>query len=62
MGFGYDIFKKLDDGTPYWLAQAGTLSEAKEKLEVFFRDKPAEYFVRDASTGKVVSRRELDSD
>lgn len=57
MGLGYDIFKQLDDGNPYWLAQADTLAEAREKLEALFRDKPADYFVRDASTGEVVSRR-----
>ena len=62
MGLGYDIFRKLDDGTPYWLTQAGTLEEATEKLDAFFRDKPAAYFVWDASTGEVVSRRAPSSD
>jgi hypothetical protein len=54
MGLGYDIFKKLDDGSPLWIMQVGVLDDAKKKLEALVSAKPAEYFIRDASTGEVV--------
>jgi hypothetical protein len=55
MGLGYDIFKKLDDGSPLWVMQAATLDEAKRHLESLARTGPGQFFVRDASTGEVLS-------
>ena len=55
MSLGYDIFKKLDDGSPLWVMQAATLDEAKRHLESLARTGPGQFFVRDASTGKVLA-------
>jgi hypothetical protein len=54
MSLGYDIFKKLEDGSPFWITQVATLAEAKEKLAALVRHAPVEYFIRDATTGKIV--------
>ncbi len=53
MGLGYDIFKKLHDGSPLWVTQAATLEEAKRHLETLAGSARAEYFIRDATTGEV---------
>jgi hypothetical protein len=37
MSLGYDIFKKLEDGSPFWVTQVTTLTEAKEKLAALVR-------------------------
>jgi hypothetical protein len=54
MNQGYDIFRKLDDGSPLWIADLASLSEAKEKIKLLVSQSAAAYFIRDASTGKVV--------
>ena len=54
MTLGYDIFRKLDDGSPLWIADVASLNEAKEKIELLFSQSSAAYFIRDASTGNVV--------
>jgi hypothetical protein len=54
MGLGYDIFRKLDDGNPLWIAEAPSLSEAKKQIELLLSQSSAAYFVRDASSGEVV--------
>jgi hypothetical protein len=56
MGLGYDIFRELSDGDPLWIAQAATLKEAQDKLDVLARTVPANYFVRDATTARIVAR------
>lgn len=56
MALGYDIFKKLGDGSPLWIGQIATFDEAKTKVEALVRTTPAEYFIREASTGQVVFR------
>lgn len=56
MELGYDIFRKLDDGSPIWACDAPTLDAAKKKVETLIREKPADYFIRDASSGEVVAR------
>jgi hypothetical protein len=56
MNLGYDIFKKLDDGSPLWIMQIATLEEAKQQLEVLVAASPAEHFIRDASNGEIVAR------
>jgi hypothetical protein len=55
MALGYDIFKKLDDGSPLWIGQIATLDDAKKKLQALVRATPAEYFIRDAATGEVIA-------
>jgi hypothetical protein len=52
MGFGFDIFRRLEDGSPLWVAQADTLNDALRQLDAIRRIHPGSYFVRDASTGK----------
>jgi hypothetical protein len=56
MGLGYDIFRELSDGNPLWIAQAATLKDAQEKLNTLARTVPANYFIRDASSAKIVAR------
>jgi hypothetical protein len=56
MSLGYDIFRESGDGSPLWVAQAATLTEAKEKLEMLARSVPAQYFIRDAASAKIVAR------
>jgi hypothetical protein len=55
MGLGFDIFRRLDDGHPLWIAQADNLEDARRKLEAIRRINPGNYFVHDASTGRPVS-------
>jgi hypothetical protein len=56
MSLGYDIFRELSDGNPLWIAQAATLEEAQDKLETLARAVPAKYFIREASTAKIIAR------
>jgi hypothetical protein len=56
MNLGYDIFRKLDDGTPLWIKQVATLDDGKRSLDALVSASPAEYFIRDASTGEIVFR------
>ena len=51
---GYDIFKKLKDGTPLWVTHTETLAEAEKTMEALRRAVPAEYFARDARTGSIL--------
>jgi hypothetical protein len=54
---GYDIFRKMEDGSAIWLGVAPTLEEAKRKLDVLRAAKAGAYFVRDAATGEIVNRQ-----
>jgi len=56
MTLGYDIFRESSDGSPLWVAQAATLNEAKDKLEMLAGSVPAQYFIRDAASTKIVGR------
>jgi hypothetical protein len=56
MGLGYDIFQELSDGNPLWIAQAATLKEAENKLDTLARTLPAKYFIRDATSARIVAR------
>lgn len=51
MKLGYDIFRKLDDGSPLWVAHIASLEEAQKKLEALQKTSPGHYFVRDAESG-----------
>jgi hypothetical protein len=54
MSLGYDVFRKLDDGHPLWIAEFSSIEEAKANLQLLASKARAEYFIRDASTGAVV--------
>jgi hypothetical protein len=54
MSFGFDIFRRLDDGSPLWVAQADNLDDARRQLDVIRKINPGKYFVRDAATGHPV--------
>jgi hypothetical protein len=56
MDLGFDIFRTQEDGTPLWIKQVATLDDGKKHLETLIRASPAEYFIRDASTGQIVFR------
>jgi hypothetical protein len=56
MNLGFDIFRTLDDGTPLWIKQVATLEEGRKSLDALISTAPAEYFIRDASTGEIVLR------
>ena len=56
MNIGFDIFRKLGDGSPLWVTHAPTLKEAKDKLDTLTRTLPAEYFIRDATNAEIVTR------
>ncbi len=56
MNFGFDIFRTLDDGTPLWIRQVASLEDGRKCLDELISSAPAEYFVRDASTGEIVLR------
>ena len=58
MGFGYDIFKKLHDGSPIWVMQASTVEDARNHLEALISVEHAEYFIRNAATGAVLTPNE----
>ena len=55
MKLGYDIFQKLDDGSPLWIANVQTRAQALQQVTVLRRSAAARYCVRDAETGAVIS-------
>ncbi|MGB8541652.1 MAG: hypothetical protein WCD49_08450 [Candidatus Acidiferrales bacterium] len=56
MILGFDVFRKLDDGHPLWIAEFASLEEAKTNLHILASKVRAEYFIRDATTGMIVFR------
>lgn len=54
MNVGFDIFKKLADGSPLWVGKADTLNHARQSLEALSRSSPGQYFIRDAASGLVI--------
>jgi hypothetical protein len=51
---GFDIFRKMEDGHPLWIAEVAVLKEAKTQLYALASKAPGEYFIRDASNGKII--------
>jgi hypothetical protein len=49
MKLGFDIFRRLDDGSPLRLAQVHSLAEARAKVEALRKRSPGQYFVRDGN-------------
>jgi hypothetical protein len=58
MKLGYDIFRQLDDGSPIWIANMQTRTQAQQKVATLRPTVPARYFVRDADTGAVITDSE----
>ena len=54
MKLGFDIFRRLDDGSPQWVAQANSIAEAHARLTALRQFSPGHYFVRDAETGQSI--------
>lgn len=55
MGLGYDVFRKLEDGSAIWVGATATLDQAKKLLAELGSSAAAHYFVRDATTGRIVA-------
>jgi hypothetical protein len=51
---GFDIFRKMEDGHPLWIAEVAVLEKAKAHLHALASKAPGEYFIRDASNGQIV--------
>jgi hypothetical protein len=51
---GFDLFKRLPDGSPLWVGQAGTLDQAKKELDAINPSGSDQYFIREAATGQIV--------
>jgi len=58
MKLGFDIFRRLDDGSPLWVAQANSIAEARTRLAALRQDCPGRYFVRDAEPANPLRLRE----
>jgi hypothetical protein len=58
MKLGYDIFRLLDDGSPIWIAHVQTRAQAEQKVVSLRRSIPAQYFLRDAETGAMITTTE----
>jgi hypothetical protein len=51
---GFDIFRRLEDGSPLWVAQASSIAEARSRLQALQQGAPDNYFIRDAETGQSI--------
>lgn len=61
MKLGFEIFRRLDDGSPIWVANVQTRAQAEREVASLLRSAPARYFVRDAETGEVITDAGLGS-
>jgi hypothetical protein len=50
----YGLFKRLPDGSPYWVGAAHNLEEAKKKIQDLSKA-GGEYFVHDLKSGETVA-------
>lgn len=50
----YAVFRRLPDGSPYWVGAANSLDEAKKKIEDLSKA-GGEYFVHDLRSGETVA-------
>lgn len=55
MGPDYDIFRQLESGEFVWMGCAENLDDAKRQIVALISAKPGRYFVRCATTGKIVA-------
>jgi hypothetical protein len=58
MTLGYDIFRRLEDGSPIWIANVQTRKQAEQRVALLRRSDPSRYFLRNAETGAVISDSE----
>jgi hypothetical protein len=50
----YDIFKRRDDGYPFWITAVETLKEARERTTSFALVAPGEYFIYSQGEGIIL--------
>jgi hypothetical protein len=50
----YDIFKRREDGYPYWITAVGTLQEARERTTCYALIVAGEYFVYSQGEGIIL--------
>jgi hypothetical protein len=50
----YDIFKRRDDGYPFWITAVGTLKEARERTTSYALVVPGEYFIYSQGEGIIL--------
>jgi len=50
----YDIFKRPDDGYPFWITAVKTLQEARERTTRFALVVPGDYFIYSQGEGIVL--------
>jgi hypothetical protein len=55
VGLGYDIFRELENGELIWVGSAENLDGARGQIVALVAARPARYFVRCASTGKLIA-------
>jgi hypothetical protein len=52
MKLGFDILRRLDDGSPLWVAKANSIAETRARLVALRQFSPGHCFVRAAETGQ----------
>jgi hypothetical protein len=50
----YDIFKRRDDGYPFWITAVETLQEARERTTSYALVVPGEYFIYSQGEGIIL--------
>ena len=50
----YDIFKRGDDGCPFWITAVKTLAEARERTTNYALAVPGEYFIYSQGEGVIL--------
>jgi hypothetical protein len=50
----YDIFKRRDDGYPFWITAVETLEEARERTTGYALVVPGEYFIYSQGEGIIL--------
>jgi hypothetical protein len=50
----YDIFKRRDDGYPFWITAVETLEEARERTGKYALLVPGEYFIYSQGEGIIL--------
>ena len=50
----YDIFKRRDDGYPFWITAVKTLEEARERTTCFALVVPGDYFIYSQGEGIIL--------
>jgi hypothetical protein len=53
MVFGYDIFRRLHDGSAMWVATVPNLDEAEKEIQKLARESRDGCFTRNAANGQI---------